>query len=86
MAIYFFNLRNGNSLLTASEGQEFESTADAQQGAEEYAREIFAELVRAGKQVNGQVIDILDPLGTTVGMVRLIDQPHLQPDAPLKDG
>jgi hypothetical protein len=81
MATYFFNLRDGSSLLKASEGQEFENLSDARHSAEENAREILAELVRAGKQVNGQVIDILDSLGTTAGSVRLIDQLHPKQDA-----
>lgn len=78
MPTFFFNLRDGNSLIKDLEGEDFETIAAARQVAVFSAREILAELVRQGNEVDGQSIDILDATGAVVATVSLMDELHLK--------
>ena len=81
MPTYFFNLWDGASLIEDTEGQKFVNAEAARQEAVMAAREMLAELVREGKEVDGQKIDILDVTRTIVLTVRLMDELRLKPSA-----
>jgi hypothetical protein len=73
MTRYFFHLRDDAGVIADPEGKEFANLVAAQDEAIEAGREIMAELVRTGKVLDGQVIEICDPLGAVMATVRLKD-------------
>lgn len=66
MAIYFFNLRNGEVLEKDLEGSEFATAEEAKAEAVLAARQLMAAKVFAGERINGQVFEITSEDGTIV--------------------
>lgn len=70
MALFFFHLRDGDHFAEDLEGGEFLDLAAARNEAIAAAREILAERLKAGRQLNGQQIEICDNEGTRLDTVQ----------------
>jgi UPF0288 family protein (methanogenesis marker protein 3) len=71
MPIYFFHIRDGDSLILDEEGTEFEYIQAAFAEAEQSARELALEQVKAGNLGNSAVVELTNTKGTVLMVVPL---------------
>ena len=63
MPLYYLHIRDGEQLIRDEEGVELPSVMSAKSEAEQAARELLAEKVRAGDIIDGQEFEIYDAWG-----------------------
>lgn len=73
MARYFLNIRDGDEYVEDAVGAEYPDLTAALAAAVEGARDILAEMVKFGEELNGQQVEICDEAGKIVGTVRFRD-------------
>jgi hypothetical protein len=78
MTRYFLHLRDHTGVIVDPEGKEFVDLGAARDEAIDAGREIMAELVRTGRVLDGQVIEICDQSGLVLATVRLKDVVRLE--------
>jgi hypothetical protein len=78
MQRYYFHVRDGDDFLVDSERLDFATLAEVHREAIQSARDMLADLLRAGKALDGQLIEITDEQGTILEIVRFRDA--LTPD------
>jgi hypothetical protein len=66
MPRFFFHIRDIDSLEIDPEGVEFDSVEAAVVDARAAAREMIAEMIRAGERLDGQQFEIADEHGRVV--------------------
>lgn len=66
MPRYFFNIRDGGSIIVDREGIEMPSVKAVREEAEQAARDLLADKVKFGAAVDGQQFEILDDDGKMV--------------------
>jgi hypothetical protein len=71
MARYYFHIRNQGGFVRDEEGQDFPDLEAVKWEAEQSAREIFAERVKAGVKLDGELIEVHDRSGAIVYSVKL---------------
>lgn len=69
MTRYYFHTRDGVDYTEDQEGTELPDLDSARHEAVLAAREMLAEMLLAGKVVNGKVFEIADEAGTVVAVV-----------------
>lgn len=74
MARYFLNIHHRGDVIFDEEGFDFSGPGDAVAEAKAAARQILAEKVRDGQEIDGQLIEVLDEAGRIVDIVRFRDQ------------
>jgi len=81
VARFYFHLRADGELLTDDEGQVLPDLSAAQREAEQAAREILAEAIRAGKEEVPEAFVIADEAGREIDIVPLtaVLPKHLRP-------
>ena len=78
MPRYFFNVRQGASVVPDSEGSELSDLATAEFEARLTARDLALEYIKAGCPVDGREIEILDERGTLIESIKvrsIVDAP-----------
>jgi len=68
---FYFQLRAGDELLTDDEGQDWPDLSAARREAEQAARELLAEAIRAGKEEIPEAFVIADEDGREIDIVPL---------------
>jgi plasmid stability protein len=68
---FYFHLRAGDEMLTDDEGQDLPDLSAARCEAEQAARELLAEAIRAGKQEVPEAFVIADEDGREIDIVPL---------------
>ncbi len=68
---FYFHLREGGELLTDDEGQDLPDLSAARREAEQAARELLAEAIRAGKEEIPEAFVITDEHGREIDIVPL---------------
>lgn len=63
MPRYFLHIRDGEQMIRDDEGVELPSVVSAKGEAEDAARELLADKVRAGEIIDGQEFEICDAWG-----------------------
>ena len=71
MGRFYFQLRAGDELLTDDEGQDWPDLSAARREAEQAARELLAEAIRAGKEEIPEAFVIADEDGREIDIVPL---------------
>ena len=66
MPRFFFHIRDSDSFEIDPEGVEFDSVEDAIVDAKAAAREMMAEMLRTGQQLDGQRFEIADERGRVI--------------------
>jgi hypothetical protein len=66
MRRFYFHLRAGDKLLRDDEGEDFPDLSAARRAAEQSAREILAEAIRASKEQVPEAFVIADELGVQI--------------------
>ncbi len=64
---YYFNIREGGTLIEDPDGEEFASPEAMRAEAVEAARELMATRLLSGQPMNGRKFEIIDEAGTLVG-------------------
>lgn len=75
---YFFNVRQGDSVIPDREGSELSDLATAEFEARLTARDLALQYIKAGCPVDGREIEILDERGTvleTIEVRSVVDAP-----------
>ena len=62
MSRFYFNIRDGETLIADLEGVEMPSAKDALEEATQAARDLLANKVRNGDVIDGQQFEVLDEL------------------------
>ncbi|MBB3594802.1 hypothetical protein FHX08_005212 [Rhizobium sp. BK529] len=70
---YFFHIRDGEDLILDQEGSDCASLAAAIEEAKADARELMAERLRSGRELDGQSFEIVDDAGLLAAVVRFKD-------------
>jgi len=70
---YYFNIRDGEDLILDPDGSDCASLAIAIEEAKADARELMAERLRSGKELDGQAFEIVDVAGALAAVVRFKD-------------
>jgi hypothetical protein len=73
MPKFFLHLREHEEFIEDTLGIGFVNLAAAQEEAERSAREMMAESLREGRQLDGQQIEICDETGALLAVVRFRD-------------
>lgn len=73
MPIFFMNTRDGDNLALDPEGSVLAELDIARQEALSAAREMVIDLIRSGRAIDGQCIEITDESGTVRETVRFRD-------------
>jgi hypothetical protein len=73
MPIYFFNLRDGDDIVPDETGMDLADLDDARLEAVRSARDILADQLRAGQELDGQLIEIADERGQVLDVMKLRD-------------
>ncbi len=68
---FYFHLREGGELLTDDEGQDLPDLSAARREAEQAARELLAEAIKAGKERVPEGFVIADETGRALDIVLL---------------
>ncbi len=71
MVRFYFHLRAGDGLLTDDEGQDLPDPSAARREAEQAARELLAEAIRAGREEAPEGFVIADEAGRALDIVLL---------------
>jgi hypothetical protein len=71
--LYYFHIRDGETLIVDEEGIPFPTLDAARAEAARSVREMLAEQLRTGEEVNGQVIKIADESGAVVETLAFTD-------------
>ena len=81
MVRFYFHLRAGDGLLTDDEGQDLPDLSAARREAEQAARELLAEAIKAGKEEVAEAFVIADEHGREIDIVLLaaVLPKHLKP-------
>lgn len=69
MPRFFFHIRDSESFEVDPEGVEFDSIESAVVDAKAAAREMMADMLRAGERVDGQRFEIADEHGKVIEIV-----------------
>ncbi|MGE3831231.1 MAG: hypothetical protein AB7F76_09595 [Parvibaculaceae bacterium] len=69
MARFYFNIRHSEGLIEDTEGQELRSLEEAHAEAVASARELIAEAVLLGEQIDHRAFEISDETGSTLDVV-----------------
>ena len=77
MARYFFNIRDGKTLIEDPDGTDLPNLDAARVEALAAARDILAERLRADQIVDGQRFEIMDEHGTLLDVVKFRDAMRL---------
>ncbi|WP_313618008.1 DUF6894 family protein [Agrobacterium sp.] len=80
MSRYFFHLRRGRETVSDNEGDEFPSDEAARMSAVSSVREMVAALIKSGRIVADEYMDVSDDAGTLLFSVSFHDvvQNHLK--------
>jgi hypothetical protein len=73
MPRFFFNLREGDVLISDPEGSILPDIETARDVARQTAREMLVSRLEDHKEVNGGIIEIADPEGRIVDRIALAD-------------
>jgi hypothetical protein len=71
MPRYHFHIRDGRDVALDEEGMDLPNLDAAISEAELSGREILADMVRAGRPLDGQAVEITDERGAVLKQVRL---------------
>ena len=80
MPQFFLHIHDDDEFIEDPEGRVYPDLNAAREEAKEAAREILADKVRRGVEIDGQRIDITDEKGSTVATVKFRDQLRLRPE------
>lgn len=64
---YYFNIREGGTLIEDPDGQEFATPEAMRTEAVEAARELMATRLLSGQPMDGRTFEMVDEAGTLVG-------------------
>jgi hypothetical protein len=70
---YYFNIKDGGHVIRDTEGSELADPVAAAFEARMIARDILIERLRAGRELDGQEIEIADERGTIVETMKIRD-------------
>jgi hypothetical protein len=70
---YYFHIRNGEEVICDPEGSQCATVAEAILEAKAHARELMAERLKSGREVDGQSFEIVDETGLLAATVRFKD-------------
>jgi hypothetical protein len=73
MPRYYFNIYDHGRLIVDEEGTDLPDVAAARKEAEEGARELLADALRAHTEINGKSMEILDASGNLIATLKVRD-------------
>lgn len=69
MPRFYLHIRDGHELIKDGDGVDLPDVNSAQEEALASAREIFADLIRAGKLLDGRQFEIVNEVGQVVATI-----------------
>jgi hypothetical protein len=73
MPIFYFNIRDDQDLICDEEGMELPNLDAAREEAQEGARQLLLDALRAHREVNGKKIEIANESGFVIEAIKVRD-------------